>query len=307
MAISLIFWLLVKLSGTYDTSREIFLKVELPETRAFSSGQPPPVKVDLQGTGWDLLIGIFRARDTLRYDLTQMEPEQFNANRLRSDINARYASSDLQVQEIYDNDIDLNLEETLSRRLPIRLRDSLSFTPGYKLQRPVQLRPDSVLVIGPESKVRELTEWPTRPFRVSRLRTSRQYDVILEPPPPSIRLGTRTVHAEITVEQMTEESLFVRLQVVNDPGTDSLRFFPQLIRVKYIVGLSDYAQVDSSDFRLVADLENTQVVEGRNTVPLSLAEKPDVVRNVTFSPQTVQYFVVKPDSLSQETPRDSIQ
>lgn len=298
MGISLVFWLLVKLSGRYSASREVALKVELPENRAFRNGQPPPISVDVEGTGWDLLIGYFSGSDTLVYNMDEADEGQMDANKLRTAINSRFSSSDLQVENIYDTNLDLTLEETLSRQLPIRLVDSMKFHPGYKLIPPVQLRPDSVIVVGPTSQVKDLKEWPTKPLRLDNLMTSSEKDVELKAPPQSLRLGTRKVKALISVEQMTEESLFVGLEVINDPGTDSLRFFPQLIKVKYVVGLSQYASVDSSMFRLVADLNNTEVVNDRNTVPVTLAEQPDFVHNVTFSPKLAQYFVVKPDSVA---------
>ncbi len=298
MVISLFFWLLIKLSGRYTAEKSVSLQVELPEDRAFSQGPPPPVRVEVEGTGWDLLFSYFGSKDTIQYNLRQSGDNRLSTDRLQNDINTHFATEDLRVQHVYDGNLNLTLEETLVRQLPIRLNDSLQFAPGYQLVRPIELTPDSVTLRGPVSEVSRLNRWPTQSLRLQNVKTSQVREVRLQDPPPGLTLEPTTVQADIEVEQLTEKSLFVSLQVQNAPPNDSLRFFPQRVKVRCIVGLSHYDDVDSTGFTLVADLEKVRLGEGQNTVPIQLTERPAFVRSIKFSPEAAQFYIVKRDSIS---------
>ena len=107
-------------------------------------------------------------------------------------------------------------------------------------------------------------------------------------------MDTRSAKLTIPVEAYTEKSLFVPVELKNAPS-DSLKVFPDKIKVSFVVGLSQYDSVHYTDFHLVADLKSISLEKGNNAVPVNLTAMPESVNNVVLSRKSVEFFIVKPE------------
>ncbi|HRF41739.1 MAG TPA: hypothetical protein PK198_23255, partial [Saprospiraceae bacterium] len=146
MGIALVFWLLVKLSGTYRSEKTVELYFSLPEGKVFSALPPKDITATIEGTGWELLFDFLRSSQvSLSYDLRGVK-DRFVLSRgqLRSEILSRLGSGSMSIVELNYDDIVLLLEEKSSKRVPVGFRHRFSFVPGYQLQRDPEISPDSV-------------------------------------------------------------------------------------------------------------------------------------------------------------------
>lgn len=300
IGIALVFWLLVKLSQTYSTVRPVKFEFQIPENQTLSNAPPEDMTVEIEGTGWDLMFDYFSGSEiVLFYDLEPTSRLQISRGRLRTDILQNLSSGDIQIEEVNPESINLVLEEKITRKVPVVLNLSVSFAPEYHLLQPITLEPDSIELSGPKSKVSEINNWPTDSLIIENLNSNQSRKVPLKSPPREMELEPKTVNVRIEVEQYTEKALFVPLQVENAPETDSIRFFPQRVRVRCVVGLSKYNEVTEEDFRLEADLQGVSLDKGQNQVPIHLTKKPDFVKNIQFSPQSANFFIVKRENDSE--------
>ena len=303
IGIALIFWLLVKLSQDYATVRPVVLDLKVPAEKALAAFPPTDLTAQIQGSGWDLMFDYFQnGQVELHYELGEADQLSLNRNRLRNDIFEALSSNDLSVGELNYETINFHLEPKVTERVPIDFHYALSFADGHQLQDSVHIEPDSVDVTGPASLVEDIEEWSTDSLILVDLKSSQQRLLALEPSPPELTLSTYTVEASIQVEQFTEKSLFVPLELKNRPQGDSLRYFPQRVKVTCVVGLSQYDRVDPSDFRLVADLQGTPVGKERNRVTIELTERPPFVKSVQYTPQMVEFFIVERKEEENEAP-----
>jgi hypothetical protein len=252
------------------------------------------VRAEIEGTGWDLMFDYFQHPEvSLRYNLEEADQLSLSRNRLRNDILQELAINDLSVGELNYETISLRLEPKVTKRVPVIFHQSLSFAPGYQLQDSVRINPDSIEVTGPASMVEEINRWTTDSLLLDNLKNAQNKWLELEPAPPELSLSTQAVEAVIQVEQFTEKSFFVPLELKNQPAGDSLRYFPQRVKVTCVVGLSRYEEVTPADFRLIADLEGTAVGKERNRVVIELTEQPDFVKSVQFTPPMAEFFIVE--------------
>ena len=300
IGIALVFWLLVKLSQTYSTVRPVAFKFQIPENETLSNAPPEDMTVEIEGTGWDLLFDYFSGHGiVLEYDLESANRLQLSRGRLRSDILADLSSSDIQIEEVNPESLNLVLEEKISKKVPVTLNLSLSFASEYHLRDPVDFQPDSIVIAGPKSKVSDIQSWPTDSLIIQNLKSSQVRKLSMQSPPREMELKTKEVEVRIEVEQFTEKSLFVPLQVKNIPETDSIRFFPQRVRLRFVVGLSKYNEVTDDDFQLEADLKGVALDTEQNQVPIRLTERPDFVKNIQFTPKVANFFIVKEGASSE--------
>lgn len=294
MGIALFFWLLVKLSQTYRTEKTVELYFSLPEGKAFSEMPPQDIVATLQGTGWELLYEFLRRSQIgLSYDLRNVQ-DRFVLSRgqLRSDLLNRLSSGNMSIMELNYDDIVLLLEPKETRRVPVRLLQRFSFEQGYQMLGKPAIAPDSVTLTGPESVLSGFDQWETDSIVLTDLRATVSKSVALRNPPAGVHVTADKVEVKVQVEQFSEQSFWVPVRVRST--ADSVRVFPQTIQLTCVVGLSHYDQIDAGDFEIIADLEGLRLQkEQRNTVLLQLTKYPEHVKNIRFSPKSVEFFLVK--------------
>jgi len=294
MGIALIFWLLVKLSGTYRTEKIVELYFSLPEGKVFSALPPKDITATIEGAGWELLFDFLQSSQiSLSYDLRGVK-ERFVLSRgqLRSEILSRLGSRSMSIVELNYDDIVLQLEERSAKRVPVRLLQRLSFVQGYRLQNGPELVPDSVTLTGPESQLAGVGEWPTDSVVLNQLKKSVSRTVDLQAPPTGMHLSADKVKVEILVEQLSEKTFWVPVTVLHD--ADSVRVFPKNIQLTCTLGLSHYDNTTAGDFEITADLRGAALQKDRrNTALLQLTRRPDYADNIRFSPKSVEFFLIR--------------
>ncbi len=289
--IALSFWMMVKLSRTYTSEKQVILKFELPEDKVFSSSPPDDVHVQLSGRGWELMIDyLYSPQIILSYKLPDTQWFNLNKWQLRSDISRKLAFSNIQIKEASHDDVTLPLENKIVKKIPIHLNYSFSFAAGYHLQG-VQLSPDSLKVSGPGTILDTLKTWQTAPLALENLKSNTKRILALRKPTKGLAIDAEAVEATILVEQFTEKSIFVPLMVKNAP--DNLKIFPELVKLSCVVGLSQYNAVNQSDFQVEIDLAKIPLNEGKNTIPIVLKKQPGYVTNVQFAPKAAEFFILK--------------
>ncbi|MCB0547793.1 MAG: hypothetical protein KDD19_09395 [Phaeodactylibacter sp.] len=301
IGIAFVFWLLIKLSQTYRTEKQVLFQFEIPSDKALASVAPEDMTVQLQGTGWDLVFEFFSSRNVqLSYDMSGIAQLNLNRAQLRSDILQNLYSNDITVLEINPESLNLTLEEKASKTVPIVVRDSLGFAPEHHLKSPVKVSPDSVEIAGPVSLVSTIAYWYTDSILLSNLKASATQVIKLREPAPELSLSVNEVKARIEVEPFTEKAMYVPLVIKNSP--DSLRIFPDKITVRCKLGLSKYDSVSYRDFTAEVDLKTISANAANNSVPIVITRKPDFVETLQYTPKSIKFFIVeKPETTGKES------
>lgn len=271
----------------------------MPEDKAFVSEPPHNAIVRVEGRGWELMFDYFANSEVvLKYDLIDNYISSLSQNQLRSDITNKLSFGNLKITETNFGGIILTLEDRASRRVPIILQDSITFASGYHLSKPIALEPDSVTVSGPATRVDSILRWLTDSLIMLDVNKKTTRSIALAEPPAEIDLSVSAVQAEIEVEQLTEKSFFVPLVVRNPP--DSLRYFPEMVKVTCTVGLSNYNNVSASDFSPEIDLAKVSLNEGKNTIPIRMVKQPAYALSVQFTPKSAEFVIFKTNKQQSE-------
>ncbi|WP_350178633.1 CdaR family protein [Phaeodactylibacter sp.] len=292
IGIAFVFWLLIKLSQTYRAQKEVYFEIQLPQGASLSALPPDNLVVDLEGTGWDLLFDHFYSRKLgLEYNMEGLSRLNLSRGQLRSDIQAKLHSDDINVLEINYDELNLVAEEQAQRRVPINPVTVLSFAPAHQLKKPVELLPDSVTLTGPESIVSQYDAWSTDSLVYKNLKQSLLTQVRLQKPPPEVTLSPQTTEANIEVEPFTEKSVYVPLVVKNAP--DSLRIFPEKVTVTSKLGLSQYDRMTYEDFTAEVDLKGMVPNSSGTTAPIIITKQPSYIQSLFFTPKSARFFFVE--------------
>lgn len=297
-SIALIFWLLVKLSQVYRTDKNVLFQLRIPSEKAFLETPPVDMVALIEGQGWDLTFDFFSNKNiVLAFDLRQTDRLDLDRAQLRTAINNSFSSKDIKIIELNYEEIHLLLDEKLNKKVPIQLCSSLTAAPEYELKDEPILNPDSIVVTGPASVVENITFWNSDSLIQQNVKNTILVELNLEKAPRELTLSSSKVRVEVPVEQITEKSFFIPINVLN--AVDSINIFPKAIRLTCSVGLSRYEELSAADFKLVIDLKEATSSGSKNTAPIILQTYPDFVENIKYSPLSVEFFIVEPgvDSL----------
>jgi hypothetical protein len=294
LALALFFWLLVKLSTTYRTEKEVVLSFSLPEGKAFSMSPPKAVSCTVEGTGWALLFDYISQKETrLKVDIPP-DTKRFllSVNRLRTEINAMLLN--IQVQDILFDNRELTLEDKQTIRVPVKVPLRLNFAQDYQLSAPPTLLPDTLTLTGPATALSKISAVYTDTLVLKGLSADTKKNMPLQTLPNGISSTVNTVSVQLSVEQFSGKSFWIPISIIN--CTDSVRIFPRSVLLDVNLGLSQYDAIQAEDFEVVADFKDAFANKGdRNSVLLRLNKSPDAARNITFSPKSIEYYLIKPD------------
>lgn len=292
--IALIFWVLVKLSQEYTSPKPVAFSYTIPDDLALANLPAEDVTATLKGTGWNLMFEYLAgATIPVHFNIEAGGDFRLNRAQMRGEVLGALASKELDITEINYDEIDLKVQTKESRKIPIRHQVELELAAEHHLSAPIQLEPDSVTLTGAFSVVRAYESWPTDSIFFTDISKSLSTEVPLLTPPRELQLDRQKTNITLSVESYTEKSLFVPVNLKNAPS-DSLKVFPDKIKINFVVGLSQYDSVHYTDFKLEADLKAVSTEKGKNTVPVKLVEAPETVKNVILSRNSVEFFILKP-------------
>lgn len=296
--VALLFWLIVKLDGTYAKEMEVNLEYILSENEAFVELPTRKVKATVRGEGWTLMQP--DPKLSLPIDLTTTNQRGINSSFLASEIEQKLRFQNLTIERLVPEYIALDIEEKVSKKIPIRLRDSVSYAEEHFLRDSIHYTPDSVLVSGPTSVVNGLNEWSTKLLRQENLESAFEDSLALKADKKGIlQLEPSIIKVTIPVERYTEKTFFV--PVVAEHDFDSLKIFPNKIQLHVIVGLSDYNSISPDDFVLEADIKTATRTGDNNTAPLLITKRPTAARSVHFSPKAIEFLIVEQEEENDAT------
>lgn len=291
ISIALIFWTLTRLSQSYKTTQECKLYYNLPEGYILASDAPEKLEVAMEGIGWDLMANYFSQREgSLSLNLNDNPRQIYNSAQLINKLVRTQGNIDINGLNI--DILDLEVEEQLSKKVPITLDANLSFDSRYHLKQAPLLLPDSILLSGPETTINNLTEWLTSTVTLEDINKNTSLDLTLkEPKAKNLSIAPKKVALTIEVEQLTEKNFFVPIKINNAP--DSIKIFPNNIKMSCVVGLSHYDQIGPDDFELEVNMAGIAAKEENNSLPVLLSKQPKEVKSVHLSHQSVEFFFVE--------------
>ena len=293
ICIAFVFWLLIKLSKPFESEKVFQIIYHVPESKTLVEAVPTSIKASIKGIGWDLISYYFKSNSSvISFTLEDRPRFLINSNLLFQKIAEQIATNGLELSKINPDNILIELENKVEKKIPLVLQADLHFVPQYFLKDSSKLIPDSVLIAGPSTKIESINSWSTEYKEIKDLKTSCTLEIDLEKTnDPQISLKPQKVKLELEVEQFTQKTLFLPILVKNAP--DSLNIFPSKVKLNCTVGLSRYEQLSPSDFLVEVDLKNISPSTENNTATIHLIKAPKYIKNVNFSPKAVEYFIIQ--------------
>lgn len=293
-ALSLLFWIITKLSNTYSSSVEFEINfVDIPPLVVLEQDVVSKMKVDITASGFQLLVYHF-FKDDINVSI---ENADYGGNLAEIDLMDQKFS--LQKQ-LYQNAIlnrvsppQLNFSFGKLKRLkiPVIPPDEINFKPGYDQAGEWVIEPDSVWVYGTSKKVNALNGLSIQPLSQETVDNNIEEKVKLLPI-DQIRFETESVLIKTSVKRFTEKSIDAFINIKNLPDSLSIKLFPQSLKVTFLVLVDKAESISAADFKFSCDYGQAQSKD-KNSLEVFIEMKPEGVSKVRWKPKKVDYLIRK--------------
>ncbi len=299
LLLSILFWFLTALNKQYTTSIAYPVRyTRFPEDKVLVNDIPDRLELTVNASGFTLLRYHWRSRIApIIFDVNS-----FSLNTLRDDPSTLYIlsayakdriaqqlSSEIQILDISPDSLIFQFADRIEKQVPVMVDLDLGFEKQFMQVGPFSIQPDTVLISGPRVILDTIMEVTTVRASVNNINESFEKEFEL--------LGINRVDMEpsevkvrVPVEQSTEASLKVPIEVVHLPDSLVLRAFPAEVTVSFQVGLSTYESINEHFFRAVIDYSESGNMLG-NKMQVKLTKMPEYIQSVNFTPKTVDYIL----------------
>ncbi len=294
--VSTILWLLIKLSDDYSMTYNLPVSyVDLPNDKWLAEQTDQALKLTINSRGFVILrAGYLRNVKQLAISLESMPYRKRSQNdyyintvNLRNVVAEAFNINETDI-EFEEPELRFKLDNLAQKRLVVKPDLAISYKQQYNASAPPSLVPDSVWVYGPENMLDTMQAIHTQQLQLKdveqdvNMRLAMAYDKQL------IRLQPTEVNLRLAVDRFTEASFTIPIQI---PEQFQLKTFPDRVQVNFMISLSDFNKVEATQFQVVLDTSGMSL--NANALKLKLAQSPPIARNITMSPESVEYIRIK--------------
>lgn len=302
LLVSVILWLLIALSKQYDDQVNYPVRYKnFPESKVLIGDLPDHLQLSVNATGFTLL----RFKLSSKYLPISFSVNSFKMNRLPGAdsssffIETRYArenisaqlSSDFTINKISPDTLVFRLSGVVSKKVPVVPDFTYKLGKQLILKDELSIVPDSVVVSGPDFIIDTLSSIHTQHPDLGLFSKSDEEMVDLQDI-KFVYFKETEVKIGFTIEQFTEKTIQIPVEMINLPPTYRMQSFPRFIQLTCQVGLSNYDKLDATMFRAIVDYNELRDVQS-NKLRVVISKQPVFVQAVRFTPKTVEYIIEK--------------
>jgi len=288
---AVILWGSISLSDIYYTNVDVKLTLtNFPQNYTTGSILPEKIRLRVKGQGWRLVsINVgpeteFRVSvggDSGRQDINLYKHLESN----------RWLLSEVEIMNIYPDSINFFVERIISKKLPVVSGLNLGFKPGYGLASDIVLRPDTIVVTGPLSLLKNMNEIKTEDKSLTLLDSRTETEVSL-PVFNGFNFSINLIAVVLDVQKIVDKQFEdITVEVIDIPSRKEVVLLPNKIGFNVRGGIEILGKLKQDQFRayiryqsLVQDTTGsvTPVLEMPKNVILQYL-KPDKLRYVIRS------------------------
>jgi len=193
--------------------------------------------------------------------------------------------------------LNIETEEKATKRVPIISRVNLNLQNQYGLIGDPTFEPDSVTLIGADSRLQELDGWETEEVTLEDVSRSVERTVPLKSPEGGLSVDVSEITFQAEVAEFTEAEVRVPVRTRNLPSGQAVSFNPSSITVRFDVPIHQYSEVQGTrPFSAYVNYEDLQQDDSGYIVPeIEIIDDEFEIRLRSFQPPRVSYFNIIPD------------
>ena len=297
-------WFLIKLSKEYYSSIDFPVTyVNLPVNKQLISKTDTVLTLRLKVQGYKLVsLKLFTEKRPIKISLSNIKLKNEQKGIYKTNIAVSQISHQILNHLKYVNEIEsispdtlfFVFEDIVKKKIPVKLKLNLSFEKQYQLYEPIELTPDSVIISGPKTIIRNIKYIESEEKEFIQLNDNKSIELSLQSPSKKkgINLSSKKIQVKIHVERFTEANLELPIISISDENEFKIKTFPEKVKITYMVALKDFKNVYPELFTANVNCKN--INKGNNKkLKIDITQKPNFINITKIEPEEVEYIILK--------------
>ena len=296
--LSATFWFVQSLQRRFTYTLHIPVVYDsIPPEVGMQTKLPEYIEVSLEDEGGHLLEyttrGLAPIRLRLQRDHQVIAGFSLSASALSGEVRSRLATS-ARVISISPTSINATAYRRQRKVLPITLGSLPQVATGYAIG-DIELTPAEITVFASGKALDTLTTILTAPFEEHMLKatTTTKVRLLL---PDGVYASTNVVQVHVPVEQLTEQTFTLPVEVTGAPEGFVLLPLPRVATIQLTLPRSRYKDIKPEELKIAVaypDLVTAGNASGEapRQLPITLVQKPDWLKHYRLTPDRVQYVI----------------
>ncbi len=295
LVLAIIFWFLTKFSKETRSLVTVDLQyINVPSSAILSEKNQKEMKISVVSNGFEILI--YALKDArLSIDLSKYRVDANNQIHIAPTEIEALVKDQLDVSSVGNfstKELVVYLDKTIRKKVPVVLDGVITYKDGFRALEGLQISPDSTIIIGPSEVTAKIDTVFTEKLLLRDLEQSISKSIKLRlPEKHQIILEPKEVSFQLNVEEFTQKSLVIPIDLINLPDSLSVKLIPNEITVNFEVSISNFNNINASNFRLVCDFSE-KITEGNLMIP-KLVYEPKGIFRVELETKKVEYLIFK--------------
>lgn len=293
--IAALFWLLIKLSSNYTVTEPLTINIKDTPANLVLTNGTQKIKVTLSSSGFELLHYYFKPSPRRKVDISLEEVPLHKDSESTYSFGSSYAKEKianfltLEPNEVSfeENRIILNMEPLDSIRVKVVPNVDITYEKQYNRLGKIQLTPDSVTIYGPKNEITSIDNVYTQQLTLRNINQNIDANIPLKLN-ESFNADQKDINVKIFVEKYTEA--VANVPITNN-SKEKLRLFPDKVKIKYIVSLTDYNITKENSFKV--NIDTADINHENNFLPIYLTDYPNNTKILSIEPKEVEYIIIE--------------
>jgi YbbR domain-containing protein len=302
LLIGFIFWYLNSLEKTSDYDMKYPVRyINLPEGRVLAEELPAAIDLYLKGPGYSILkLKLAGNRSPVILDVSTINYRRVPGSRtlsyyiittglipkLRNQLR-----TECEITSIKPDTLFFSFDRIITKKVQVIPHVEVFTEKQYLVKGNIISDPDTISITGPGRILDTVKTVKTKFKKLRGVNETITKSFVLVTP-EGCTISSRKVILTIPVEQFTEAEIKVPVKILNCPDSISVKIFPDVVSVKFLVAIGDYKKFEEIPFEVVLDLAKADL-NSSEKIPVGFRNIPPFVSSLRITPSKVDFLIEK--------------
>ena len=281
-----------KLLTTYEKNIDFSVYAsDLPNDKVLTDQSSEKISLKLKGYGFNFARYYFKNPE-LKFSVNDMKTNKssFVWTKEKNLFSLEKYVRPMILLNISDDSLVFFFDKFSNKSIPIKVSADINYAAGYGNFGLLKITPDSVEVIGPNNSIQKINFIETELISIQNVKNDLKGKIKLKTDGLENTIIENTeVDYYLNVDQYTEETVDVNINVVSNLNKSSFNFFPKTVKVKFLVSVDNYVKINPTDFKIECYVDDIL----KNDYLLEVVKKPDMIKNISLSTEKIQLIVLE--------------
>jgi hypothetical protein len=230
-------WLFFALSNRYVYQASTVVKYSnFPQNKAFHPLQSDTVKLQVEGSGWQLVFSKLRIKpQSVTVNLKDLSKRNYVTFSDQLNFINQQFESDQKVVFVQPDTLYFDFSTRSVKKVPVRVVKNILFKDQYDISDKILMIPEYVTVSGPFDDLVQIEMWDTEKLSLENISGNISSNLPLKrPSKANISIYPSVIDVKIPVDEFTEMSIEVPVKILNNKNYRDVKLLPDKVKVTYM-------------------------------------------------------------------------